>query len=139
MKLDALTDVQSHVKRSVMPSSEHELAWSIGGENSVAHGTKDQVKISPDKPGTWIAHTHPAEEPSWFTALPSEQDLKSLVDMDIPGIVVLSGQFFTIVKQVRDNPTIVGYEQALASGDMDTILGKLKSMSFDVKFGEKSS
>jgi len=152
MKLCVLTEdidasVMSYAKTVKLPSIviPHEVAW-VGRDKKIFHGGKNkvEVRVDPSNKNEYVSHTHPADNPSEFTALPSVEDLRSAVEMfkqGFPGVIVFSGEHFTIVKPRRKNIILLGYEEAvkkaIRKNDIDIALDKLRSMGFDVGIGKR--
>ena len=135
MKINQIADVEREIKTRSTPEADHEIAWELGDEHHVTHGNKESIAVKSNN-DNWVVHTHPVDEPSEFSALPSEQDLRTLADnQEIPGIVIISGDYYTILRRSKENISVVGYNDALYSNDIEKILMKLRNMGFEVKIG----
>src|SRR3989304_347780 len=97
-KLDRDFIRQSYIAKNA--PSDHEIGW-LGQKR--LQGTKRDVQIKfdptdPELKEKFIYHTHPAEEPSSATALPSLRDLETSIqntELGLRGIVVFSGDYYT--------------------------------------------
>lgn len=113
---------------------------TTGNRNSV------QVKFNPRDPdiqNSYLTHTHPSENPSPLTAMPSDVDLMSVLDSvsehGIIGGVIFSGPFYTVFVPSSDARKSVNcrrYLTALKRGDIEDSLIELKRIGFDVETGK---
>lgn len=124
------------------PDTDKEVAFVDGEE---IKGEKDKVEIEVDvEPSDeYIVHTHPAENATIFHTVPSEEDLKSAVKLYgiRPGLVIFSGNYFSMTRPKRDNITISNWDStvknAFKGDDFDSVVRKLESMGFDFNYGKK--
>jgi len=139
----------SDIKGMNLPDTPYEIGM-VDGDKTSGGPDRIQLKLGPpkeDKPHELIVHTHPVkpdEEPTQLRALPSEQDLKSAVDafkLGYPGMAIFSGPFFTIFKPSREDILVSGYDKvaqdAIAQGDPNIALEKIKQLGFEVGTGRK--
>lgn len=139
-KLDKDIMRQSYIAKSA-PSS-HEIGWL--GHKKFSGTKKDvQIKFDPndkDIKDKFIYHTHPNENPSPLTAMPSVADLETAIknlEHELRGIVVFSGDFYTvIVPTTTARKQLKRYEDALKRGDIEDAIKELDRCGFDVETGE---
>lgn len=148
VSIDPQIQRQAYIAKS--SPSNNEVGWLGHKERETFKGTKDRVQVKFDPTDeeikeNYIYHTHPSENPSPLTAMPSGQDLMSAVESakyGIQGIVIFSGkskQFYTVV--VPTNRTdlskskINRYEEAIKRGDIEDSIKHLERMKFDVETG----
>ena len=141
-KLDPDLTQQAYIARR--HKGDPEVGW-LGHIEKEFKGQKDKVQIEfdpndPEIKKMYIYHTHPADEPSPFTALPSEQDLQSAVEnleYGLRGIVVFSGDFYTIAAPIKpDNKIYTKYVEAVKRHDIDDAINELEKIGFDVETGK---
>ena len=126
------------------------MAWT-SEENqpgSMTQGTptKSMVKIDKTRTYTTIEHTHPAENPSPFTAMPSKQDLETLIKNidNVKKFYIYSGDYFTTIEATRPKPTVpAGYENTLKEAanknNIKIIIEKLEQAGFNIGVGARNA
>lgn len=140
-KLDKDLVRNSYIAKSA-PSS-HEIGW-LGHKRFSGDKESVQVKFDPNDEkikDSFIYHTHPNDNPSPLTAMPSEQDLISAVmniEHGLRGIVIFSGEYYTIVvptEKVKSSH-FKQYMNAIEDGDIEDAIKKLEHDGFDVETGK---
>ena len=122
--------------------STHEVGW-LGHKKF--KGRKDSVQIKfdptdPDIKNKYIFHTHPSDEPSALSAMPSMADLDSAIDSaenGVMGIVTFSGPYYSITVPTNKASTtkIKRYREAIARGDIEDAIKEMEKMGFDIETG----
>lgn len=127
--------------------SSNEIGW-LGHSSKRSTGDKKSVQIEfdptdPKIKNSFMYHTHPADEPSPLTAMPSIVDLESAASMakkhESKGSTIFSGDFYTVIVPTKKavgkkNPR--PYEDALKRGDIEDALKELEKLGFDVETGK---
>lgn len=137
---------QSYIAKNA--PSTHEIGWL--GHKNVQKSTGDkksvQIKFDPNDPeikNNFVYHTHPSDEPSPLTAMPSIVDLETAASMSkqhgVKGSTIFSGNYYTVIVPTkratgRKNPK--PYEQAIQRGDIEDALKELEKIGFDVETGK---
>ena len=140
-KLDP--DLVRHAYIAKNAPSEHEIGW-LGHKRFKGDEKHVQIKFDPSDPeiqDKFTYHTHPADEPTPLTALPSEQDLIAAAmatDVGLRGIVIFSGNFYTVIvptERVKGGH-FKQYIDCLSRGDIEDAIKELEKAGFDVETGK---
>lgn len=140
-KLDPDLVRQAYIAKSA--PSKNEIGW-LGHKKFSGNEKQVQIEFDPSNPeiqDKFTYHTHPAEEPSPLTAMPSEQDLISAVmavDVGLRGIAIFSGEFYTVVvptDSVR-KAHFKEYMDAISRGDVEDAIKELERCGFDIETGK---
>lgn len=139
-KLDRDLMRQSYIAKNA--PSTHEIGWL--GHKRFSGTAKDvQIKFDPQDQtlkDKFVYHTHPAEDPSPLTALPSKKDLETAVsntEFGLRGIVVFSGDYYTIIVPTgKTKRNLDGFETAAQRGDIEDAIKELEKCGFDIETGE---
>lgn len=128
--------------------SDKEIGWlgHYEGKKSIGDEASVQIEFDPNNPkikDSFIYHTHPSNDPSPLTAMPSIVDLESVASMakkhKIKGSTIFSGHFYTVIVPTsracgKKDPK--PYEDALKRGDIEDALKALEEIGFDVETGK---
>lgn len=154
LKIDLLFEANSKLntdlmRQSYIPKSfpsTNEIGW-LGHKKKFTGDKKSvQIQFDPNDPeikDNFIYHTHPADEPSPLTAMPSIVDLETAASISkkhgVKGSTIFSGDYYTVLVPTKNavgkkNPK--PYEEALMRGDIEDALKELEKIGFDVETGK---
>lgn len=130
--------------------STRELGWlgHVKGNANPTTGKRDSVQIKFDPndaqiQNSYMTHTHPSDNPSPLGALPSEQDLESVlnscIDHGIQGGVIFCGPYYTVyapTTKAKNRTNYRRYLEAVSRNDIEDAFVELKRCGWDVETGK---
>lgn len=150
---DSPSNRKAYIKKAYLQAkirSRLERGWlgHLKGKIDPTTGKRDSVQVEFDPNDgdiqrSYLTHTHPSDNPSPITALPSDVDLMSVLDSvneyQIQGGVIYSGPYYTVfvpLAKARKSANCKRYLDAVKRGDIEDALIELKKIGFDVETGK---